>query len=169
LVAPFLPPRECFPVLARLPTPRLNACACGARLPLRQNCRRKALEARHLLAWPLLHLNPRPLARLALVPLPGRPCQALAPCRKRHRLRRVLPRLGQQWRPRFRPPRPPRRARLRQPCRAMKWCKQHARRRAVAWVVNPHKPDLPRRLRQTLKLWLRRNGLALRSICSPIM
>jgi hypothetical protein len=151
--------------------PRWNACACGARLPLRQNCRHKALEARHRLALPPLRRNPRPLARLVQAPLPylSRPCRVPLPCLSRHRLRRALPRLGQQWRPRFRPPRLLRRARLRRPCRAMKWCKQHARRRAVEWAVNPHKPGLPRRLRQTLKLWPQLNGLGLRSICSPIM
>jgi hypothetical protein len=103
--------------------PHWNGCACGARLPLRQNCRRKALEARHRLALPPPHRNPRPLARLALAPLPGL---------SRHRLRPALLHLGQQWRLKFRPLRPPRRVRLRRPCRAKKWCKQHARRRAVA-------------------------------------
>ncbi len=122
LVAPFPPPRECFPALVRLPMPRWNGCACGAQLPLRQNCRRKALEARHRLAWPLLRQNPRPLARLALAPLP---------CLSRHRLRRALPRLGQQWRPRFRLPRLLRRARLRRPCRPMTSPKRPARLRGA--------------------------------------
>ncbi len=175
LAAPFLPLRGCLAALERLPPPRWNGCACGARL-LRPNCPRKALEARHRLALLALHRNPRPLARLALVPLLGHPCRALLPCPRRARLRRVLHRLA--WRPRFhlprlpllcRNPRLPRRARLRRPCLPMKWCRRPARRGGVAWEAKPHKPDLPRQPRQTLRLWQPRNGLALRNIYSLIM
>ena len=150
-MAPFQRRRGCCRASA-LPLHRcLNACACGARLLLRRNCRRKALEARHRLALLLLHRNPRPLARLALAPLLGRPCRALLPCLRRHRLRRVLPRLGQQWRPRFRPLRRLRPARLRPPCRPMTLPKRPALRRVGAWDHKPQRNDWRRRRRLILK------------------